>query len=337
MHTESRPKNDVIERVRKLLEMQSGRGCTEAEAATAYRMASRLMAEYNLDMSEIENTSESDDWVTEPADGQSGKYIRMEWKMAANICQSFFFVKGIFIRNRVSGGMVTHFFGRPANVETARFVYVSLLSAAETLWDRYRVRVGCPGSERRTFVAGLMAGFTQKLKQERRTIETERDLLRDGESAPGSTGTALATIDDRTDLAFKKAHTNTKKGSAYRNPSGDRDTFDASHRAGRNLNLNRPIGGNRPTPDSSTIEVSRDDLRIGDVLISKRDRNREFHIEAISTGIYGHGWPYLTMRDGDGNKVEHDTSLDSTYATYTIRSCKSEQGSNGNRTKGLPV
>lgn len=69
-----------------------------------------------------------------------------------------------------------------------------------------------------------------------------------------------------------------------------------------------------------TTEMSRADLKVGDTLVSKADRRRTFHVEEISTGVNGHGWPYLVMRDRDGGRFEHDTSFDAVTATYTVQS-----------------
>jgi hypothetical protein len=70
---------------------------------------------------------------------------------------------------------------------------------------------------------------------------------------------------------------------------------------------------------AETVELNRSDLQIGDVLVSKADPSRTYHVEKIETGMSGHGWPYLVMRDRDGSGVEHDTSFDSPSATYTVR------------------
>lgn len=67
-----------------------------------------------------------------------------------------------------------------------------------------------------------------------------------------------------------------------------------------------------------TREVGREDLKVGDTLVSKADPRRTFRVDKIDTGVNGHRWPYLVMRDRDGNLVEHDTSFDSLSATYTV-------------------
>ncbi len=68
-----------------------------------------------------------------------------------------------------------------------------------------------------------------------------------------------------------------------------------------------------------STEVSRSGLKVGDTLVSKADPRRTFRVEEVSTGMNGYGWPFLVMRDRDGNRVEHDTSLDSVGATYTVQ------------------
>lgn len=72
-------------------------------------------------------------------------------------------------------------------------------------------------------------------------------------------------------------------------------------------------------PAVETVEVGRDDLRVGDVLISKLDPGRTFLVEKIDTGANGHDWPYLVMRGEDGAEFDHDTSFDGLTSSYTIR------------------
>ena len=47
----------MIERVKKLLIKTEAAGCTQAEAEAAFKMASRIMAEHNLTMDEVDQAA----------------------------------------------------------------------------------------------------------------------------------------------------------------------------------------------------------------------------------------------------------------------------------------
>jgi hypothetical protein len=51
--------NDIVERIRKILAKTEEAGCTQAESEAAMAMASRLMAEHNLSMSEVTKGGEA--------------------------------------------------------------------------------------------------------------------------------------------------------------------------------------------------------------------------------------------------------------------------------------
>lgn len=171
-------RDDVIERVRKMMERSVGRGCTAAEAETAAAMAARFMAEHNLTMAEVEEheTAVDDRWTTVDAD--IAPRLNLEAELAAGIVARYFFVRWYYQRrwDDVQARVVTalRFFGKPDNVETARWVYKALRAAFESLWTDYKVKTGTHHTERRLFVSGVARGFTDKMKAERAAMEVER-------------------------------------------------------------------------------------------------------------------------------------------------------------------
>ncbi len=64
-----------------------------------------------------------------------------------------------------------------------------------------------------------------------------------------------------------------------------------------------------------TVEKKVRDLKVGDRIYSKITHGRAFEVTKITVGLNG---PYLTLKDPDGNKVEHDTSFDSRNAQYRV-------------------
>jgi hypothetical protein len=64
--------------------------------------------------------------------------------------------------------------GTRANLEMAEYVHAFLTETGERLWRAYRLDRRLPGDrERRQFLAGVMAGFRERLQHERRRHEAE--------------------------------------------------------------------------------------------------------------------------------------------------------------------
>jgi hypothetical protein len=232
---------DVIARVRKILARTEEAGCTAAEAEAAYGLASSLMAKHNLDMEEIEQAAglDGEGW-TEAEFHEAGRACSVVG-MVAYVCNKFFFVEHYFDyyrdasgRNRVS----YKFFGSPTNVETAKFIFVSLLSAIDRLWKDAYHRGRYDRTDRRIFALGIINGYTEKLTAERAAMAKKCDQ----ESGRPGTALALQSIKDKTLAAFETAQPDlvTSRSPTFR---GSKEAHEAGHEAGRKLNLSRPLGG----------------------------------------------------------------------------------------------
>jgi hypothetical protein len=133
--------------------------------------------------------------------------------------------------------------GKQSNVETAKWAFNALIDAYDRLWVDYRRRTHAPASDRRAFVAGVSRGFTDKMSEERQTLQDEQDILR----GTGGTALALLNVQQQTQEAFKAAYP--KLGTSRTSFTGTRDSGgarQAGYAAGRALNLSRPIGQSRP-------------------------------------------------------------------------------------------
>jgi hypothetical protein len=252
-----RVNESVIAKLRKILSKTEEAGCTEAEAQSAYAMASRLMAEHNLSMADMAQTdagATQEEWAEEAA--WSGGKWTIQCGLAWDVVHEFFFVEGI-THTKISFGKrvkVTTFFGRASNVEAATWTFKALLGAFDRLFEDYRRRTGCAASERRLFTLGVSRGFKAKLKDEQRAMEIERDALQssrslavNGNPAPAhavkSTALALKDIRQETEEEYKRRNPKIKKAqSNYADYRGSRSSLDAGFQAGRNLNLNRAVG-----------------------------------------------------------------------------------------------
>jgi hypothetical protein len=159
--------------------------------------------------------------------------------MVARLCAAYFFVEPCRFNRLASNGkgrVVLTFFGSPTNVETARFIFTSLLSAIDRLWAYEYLCGAFERTDRLAFACGVVNGYSDKLRAERASMIRERDR------AAGHAGTALAlqTIDDRTHAAYVAANPDSRT-IRDRPIYGSPESHDAGYLAGKNLSLSRPL------------------------------------------------------------------------------------------------
>jgi Protein of unknown function (DUF2786) len=250
--SEAQAKSEVIERVRKILAKTEDSGCSPAEAERAFAIASRIMAEHNLDMSEVEQKEDGSQSWTEDDVFETGRWT-LEDNLAYGIVNRYFFVEGFFAGKWANDKhrKVLRFFGQPHNVETAKWAFNALHEAFDRLYGEFRRQTGAPARDRRIFTSGVASGFAEKMNEERLAMQIERDLVNG--KASGSTALAVINIADQTRLAYRAAHASffkangTQKGRKiqFDEVTGSNSALTAGYVAGRNLSLNRSIDGSK--------------------------------------------------------------------------------------------
>jgi hypothetical protein len=107
----------------------------------------------------------------------SGRVEESQRALAA-ILRDFYFVEtiwiGVFRPLEGKRGSVLEVCGTRANVELAQYVHSFLNHAAVRLWREHKRASGIRSDrDRRSFMAGVMAGFHTKLKEQRRTTDEQ--------------------------------------------------------------------------------------------------------------------------------------------------------------------
>ncbi len=248
MSESERPSDAWIAKIRKIFAKTETAGCTKDESEAAFALATRLLAEHNLEMSDIEAKDAPVAEWDESEIFATGKWSR-EHNLAYNIVREFCFIEGFYnhryeidAKGRQKHKKVLTFFGKKENVETARFMFGALLASYDRLWITYRYLMDAPASDRRAYVVGVATGFSTKLREERKVMEAERDLMKSKTS--GSTALALVTVSQETNAKYKEKYPKHKSSrSGFAELRGGQDAFDSGCKAGRALNLNRAIGG----------------------------------------------------------------------------------------------
>ncbi len=171
----------LLDRIAKLLALAESPNEHEAQAAMS--AAQRLMLKYNIE-AVLEGGARSYDFkhLGVPS-GRVGESQRL----LAAILAEHFFVEVIWVPvwRPLDGrrGSVLEVCGSPANLELAEYVHAFVNHTGERLFRELRAtRPNLRARDRERFLAGLMAGFRDKLEAERKRSRSEGLVWRgDGE------------------------------------------------------------------------------------------------------------------------------------------------------------
>jgi hypothetical protein len=213
----------VIERVARLLALAESPNANEADAAMA--AAQRLMLKYNVELAGAGGAhAYSFRHLGEPS-GRVGESDRL----LASILAKHFFVEVIWVpvyRPREGKrGSVLEICGSPENLEMAEHAHAFLRHTADELWTAHKKKIGERSNrDRRTFVAGVMAGFGDKLDKQ----------------ANKSTSEGLVWIGDADLDRFYRARHPHIRNVRY---GGQRRTaaFTSGKEAGKQIVISKPI------------------------------------------------------------------------------------------------
>ena len=162
----------MVVRIARLLALAESPNRHEAEAAMA--AAQRLMLKYNLDAVQSNAARAYGFAHLGRPTGRVGEHERL----VAMILGKHFFVEAIWVPvyrpREAKRGSVLEICGTPANLAIAEYAHGFLLGTAERLWrDHKRALALESDRERRTYMAGVMTGFADKLARQDATSRAE--------------------------------------------------------------------------------------------------------------------------------------------------------------------
>jgi len=162
----------VLERVAKLLALAESPNLHEAQAAMS--AAQRLMLKYNL---EALHASSTRAYGFRHLGAPTGRVSESQ-RILALILMDYFFVEVVWVpvwrAREARRGSVLEICGTPENLELGAYVHSFLSHTAERLWREYQRAQGIrKNAQRRTFVAGVMVGFRDKLEREKSANQTQ--------------------------------------------------------------------------------------------------------------------------------------------------------------------
>jgi len=152
----------VIETLKKLLARAEG-NVNENEAKVCIMKAQKLMAEYNINMSEINLKNEKEDVIKDGA-GSAGRTSWWEKQLSTIIAKNFKVYN--FITHRGNGTQVI-FMGRKTDVEVAKmsfeFTEGAIKRLAKSYVNKYGGGVGTKNDYIKGFLQGLQVQFTEQI------------------------------------------------------------------------------------------------------------------------------------------------------------------------------
>ena len=155
----------ILERVAQLLALAQSSNVHEAQAATS--LAQKLMLKYNLDSAALGTRH---GYHFRHLGTPSGRIIESE-RLLSVLLGEHFFVEVIWVPVyrpfEKKRGQVLEICGTLPNLEMAAYVHAFLTDSAERLWLDHKRAHGIRGNrDRRTYLAGVMEGFREKLEAE---------------------------------------------------------------------------------------------------------------------------------------------------------------------------
>jgi predicted SprT family Zn-dependent metalloprotease len=215
----------VLERVAKLLALAES--SNEHEAQAAMSAAQKLLLKYNLDTAVPKGGRA---YGFRHVGRATGRVSEAERLLAA-ILGEHFFVQVIWvpIYRPYDGkrGRVLELCGTPANLDFAEYVHGFLSATSERLWAAHKRAAGLDSDrDRRAYLAGVMTGFLEKLRHERKV-----------QRATGLVWVGDADLGDY----YRRRHpriSHTRFGGPTWN-----EARASGHAAGKGIVLHRPVEG----------------------------------------------------------------------------------------------
>jgi hypothetical protein len=134
--------------------------------------AQRLLLKHNI---ELRDARTAQGYVWKHLGTPTGRTTEAE-RVLSLLLGKHFFVEAIWIpvyrAQEGKRGSVLEICGSAENVEIAEYVHGYLVTTSARLWREHKARLGIRGDrDRRTFLAGVMSGMTDKLARESKKSE----------------------------------------------------------------------------------------------------------------------------------------------------------------------
>lgn len=221
----------LLQRIKHLAARTVERGCTEAEALQAAEMLGRLLTEHGLSMSDIEIKETRCETHT----AETGTKRADETRFYCNALAEYTNTK-VWLSTEIDGRKTIKFFGMPADVQVASYLYQVIRSAFIAEKDRFNLAGQKSGQAH-----GAKAAHDFKMGFCIRVAQRLRDMAKDKKAQGQGGGRDLVVVTmavvqrqfDEMNMKLTKGG-----GSVVRHGSAYEQGKDAGERVGLNPAVN---------------------------------------------------------------------------------------------------
>lgn len=227
----------VLSRIQALREKTVDRGCTEEEALAAAGKVAELLDRYGLSLSEVELKGQTCEGFGVDTGRKRFGPIDGCIPVVADFCDC-----RAWSEKTAAGEIRYIFFGLPADVAGARYLYEMIERAFETETDRFRagdLYAAHPSSQRRTATTSFQAGLAHGIAVKLRELHDAREAAMVAGSGRDLVPLKAAVVEDELGKLGLNLTTRSIGGRSRRVL---RAAYHAGHAAGREFEWRPGIG-----------------------------------------------------------------------------------------------
>jgi hypothetical protein len=256
-------KNEIIEKIKKIMRLAQNAGATEGEAAAAMSKVQEILAQHNLDMSQIDMTDKD----AEPIAGHRGRVTNKnnKWEIdifagaaKLNFCSYYTINIGDYNGRIVKLQHVV--VGKPVNVMATELLVEYLLSTVNKMAKEYSVTGHCilAAQLAKTSIAMAVHRFKQGMARQLRHRCIALVAQRSAAPTKTSDGRNLPALADAYEASQKEIQAfiqQNVEGLVHKthNLRGVSAAFGAGKEAANTVNLDKQIGGTTSVPSGFRI------------------------------------------------------------------------------------
>ncbi|MBM3575593.1 MAG: DUF2786 domain-containing protein [Alphaproteobacteria bacterium] len=215
----------VLQLIQALRSKTIEQGCTEQEALASAKKVAELLDRYGLSLGEVEIREQT----CEGIGIETGRRQRAPVDNCVPIIGAFCDCK-VWNEKVISGAIRYVFFGLPADVKAAHYLYDIIARTFETATLRFRTdSVTFLGGNQRGAINSFQIGLADGICKKLRDMKKERDDFNRRSSGRDLVPLKSSVVEEE----LKKLGMNFKSKSVYRKRFVENDAYEAGHVAGQ--------------------------------------------------------------------------------------------------------
>lgn len=233
----------MLEKIRQLMNLANPeKAGSPEEAATALKMAQKMMEKYRISEAMLEDLSIEDQEEIEDDILHSANGIRLAWwkRLLAMALSDVNGCKVYTSKNRKDKRSMINVIGEPSDASVVRYMYNYIANEIDRLTLSYSAARGNPGKTAcNSFRLGAVEMITERLKE---AHEEAREEIQAGATGDAlvKVATAIAKLDQKVADANKWAKKNLKLHKTSTRQNVDESAKRKGRQAGKGIDLSSP-------------------------------------------------------------------------------------------------